>query len=285
MFNLFIIPYINIFGFKLYYYGIVYALGFLATYIYFRYQSKSKRLDLTLDQIDTLMIYIIIGGIIGGRLGEFIFFQPDVLLSNPLQVLMIRNGGMSIHGGILGVLGSIWLFRRKQHSSVLNVKQGSKKHKKISTYEITDNAVMIAAFTLFFGRIANFVNAELCGRASTLPWAVNLHNPPLCDGFRHPSQLYEAVKNLIIGFTLMFVESVEIKTNKYKTGFKTWLFVLMYGILRTVTNFWRDDVLWFFGILSTGQVLSLLMTIIAGFILVKYYLRPFQTKARAKPTK
>ena len=265
MFNLFITPYINIFGFKLYYYGIVYAIGFLATYFYFRHQSKSKKLDLTLDQIDSLIIYIIIGGVLGGRLGEFIFFQPHTLITNPLQILMIRDGGMSIHGGLLGVWGAIWLFR--------------KRHKKIPYYEITDNAVMIGAFTLFFGRIANFINSELCGRLSTLPWAVNLHTPtsngweqyPNCQGFRHPSQLYEALKNIFIGITLLIVESIEQKTNRYKLGFKTWLFVFMYGILRIITNIWRDDVLWFFGILSTGQVLSLIMVLISGFMLIKYY--------------
>lgn len=268
MFDFFIIPYINIFGFKLYYYGIVYALGFLAAYFYFRYQSRSKRLDLTLDQVDTLMIYIIIGGIAGGRLGEFIFFQPDVLISHPLQVFLIRQGGMSIHGGILGFLGAIWLFRRK--------------HKNISTYDVTDNAVMIAAFTLFFGRIANFVNAELCGRPTSVSWAVNLHNAPLCDGYRHPSQLYEALKNLFTGFVLMFIESTERKTNRYKAGFKTWIFVLLYGILRAVTNIWRDDVLWFFGILSTGQVLSLVMVIVASFILIKYYWMPSRKDKKKK---
>ena len=257
MFDFFITPYINIFGFKLYYYGIVYALGFLAAYIYFRYQSRSKRLDLTLDEVDTLMIYAIIGGIVGGRLGEFIFFQPHTLFTDPIQIFMIRNGGMSIHGGILGFLGAIWLFRRK--------------HKTISTYDVTDNAVMIAAFTLFFGRIANFINAELCGMPTTRPWAVNLHNPPLCDGYRHPSQIYEALKNLFTGFFLMFVESKERKTNRYRPGYKTWLFVLIYGVGRAFVDIWRDDGHWLFGVFSTGQILSIIMSIVAMVLLIKYY--------------
>lgn len=257
MIDLIITPYINIFGFKLYYYGLVYALGFLAAYIYFRYQSKTKKIDLTFDQVDTLMIYAIIGGILGGRIGEFLFYQFNVLITNPLQIFMIRDGGMSIHGGILGFLIAMWLFL--------------KKYKKITLYEITDNAVIVASFTLFFGRIANFINAELCGRLTTSKIGVNLHNPPTCDGYRHPSQLYEALKNLLMGTILMFVETIERKTNKYKAGYKTWLFVFIYGILRTVVNIWRDDVLWIFGIFGTGQILSIIMAIAAGYILITKY--------------
>lgn len=245
--------------------------------MYFRYQSKAKRIDLTLDQVDNLIIYAIIGGILGGRIGEFIFFQPDVLFSNPLQIFMIRDGGMSIHGGILGFLMAMWLF--------------VKKHKKVTIYEITDNTVIVASITLFFGRIANFVNAELCGKPSTVSWAVNLHTPTPkgwaqydgCRGYRHPSQLYEAIKNLLMGSILIIIESIERKTNKYRAGYKTWLFVLIYGILRTIVNIWRDDALWLFGIFGTGQILSLIMAITAIVVLIKYYwLPPFQTKAELK---
>lgn len=274
------------------YYGLVYALGFLFGYWYLRRRAKQKRLNLTTDQIDTYMIYIILGGILGGRIGEFLFFQTNVLFTAPLELFKIWKGGMSIHGGILGYVFATYLF--------------CKKYKK-SFYEITDQIVIPAAIVLAFGRIANFINAELVGTLTTVPWCVNYFNEKIRQtgelACRHPSQLYETLKNAIIFVVLFFVDKQQLrlrnessstkKTHKqkkkffmlqccaslkktftqtaYGKGYATWLFVLLYGLLRTIANIWRDDARWLFGIFGTGQVLSIVMFIVALLVLCKRY--------------
>ncbi|MCF7799065.1 prolipoprotein diacylglyceryl transferase [Candidatus Woesearchaeota archaeon] len=255
-------------GFGIRYYGLVYALGFLFAYFYLRYQAKQKRLNLTLEETDTFIIYAILGGIIGGRVGEFLFFQTDVLFSAPLEMFKIWQGGMSIHGGMIGFVIATLLFVKKHK-------------KKVRFFEITDHIVIPASLALFFGRIANFTNAELCGRITNVPWAVNLNNPPACDGYRHPSQLYEALKNITMFIILLVNDKQQRLKNKYREGYATWLFLFMYGVLRIITNIWRDDAVWFFDILSTGQVLSLLMVLGAGYILVTKYWFP---KTKSKKT-
>jgi phosphatidylglycerol:prolipoprotein diacylglycerol transferase len=255
------------------YYGLVYALGFLFAYVYLRHRVKKNRLGLSLEAVDQLMVYAIVGGIVGARVGEFLFFQPDVLFSAPLELFKIWKGGMSFHGGILGFVVATLLFVRQQ----------KKQNNDISFFNITDTIVIPASLVVFFGRIANFTNAELCGRVTNVSWAVNLNNPPLCDGFRHPSQLYEALKNLFMFIVLIAHDKQQQLKNRYQEGYATWLFVFMYGVLRTLTNIWRDDVLWFFGVLSTGQLLSSIMALIAGYILITKYW--FKSSTRAGETK
>ena len=244
------------------YYGLVYALGFLSAYLLFRYASQKKIIRFSLDDVDTFIIYAIIGGIVGGRVGEFLFYQFDVLVSYPLELFKIWNGGMSIHGGFIGFLASTALFCKKYNKNL---------------YDITDLAVLPASAALFFGRIANFINGELCGVTSNVSWAVNLNKPPHCDGYRHPSQLYEAVKNAII-FTVLSLKTNLSSFKNRKKGELTWLFVLLYGVLRTIATIWRDDVLWVFGVVSTGQLLSILMAILAFVVLIKYYWMPKSKK-------
>lgn len=256
-------------GFGIRYYGLVYALGFLFAYFYLRYQAKQKRLGLKLDEVDNYVLYAIIGGILGARLGEFLFFQWDVLITAPLEVFKIWQGGMSIHGGMIGFIIATLLF--------------VKKHNNVRFFELTDFVVIPASLALFFGRIANFTNAELCGRLTNVSWAVNLNNPPACDGYRHPSQLYEALKNLTIFVVLLINEKQQRVKNKYKEGYATWLFLLLYGVLRIITNIWRDDSYFIeFLHLSTGQFLSLLMVLGAGYILVTKYWFPYK---KQKPIK
>ena len=244
------------------YYGLVYALGFLAIYWYLAQLSKHKRLKLSIDQIETFLIYSILGTIIGGRIGEFIFYQTNTLLSNPIQIFKIWQGGMSFHGAIIGIIITTILFCRKN---------------KINFYTLIDHLVLPGALILVFGRITNFINAELIGRVTNVSWCVNwfgertINRDLVC---RHPSQLYEAFKNFVIFGTLYFMQySLKGKPlkKKYKPGYFTWIFILMYGVLRAITNIWREDTLTIFGVLSTGQALSSLMAITALIILYKNY--------------
>lgn len=243
------------------YYGIIYALGFLITYLYLN--KKREFLQLNQEQLDKLFLYILLGNIIGARLFEFIFYNPSIFITNPLEILKIWHGGLSFHGAVIGIVTAIYLFKKKH---------------KLNIYKLTDTLVLPAAIMLFFGRIANFINAELLGRITTVPWAVNFNNEQTINQQligRHPSQLYEALKNLCIFAYLTYINYKEQKTKNYKPGYKTWIFIFLYGVLRALTNIYRDDTLIFFNILSMGQILSLMMALIALFVLYnKYWLIP-----------
>lgn len=242
------------------YYGLVYALSFLFTYWYLVQLSKHKRIKLSVDQIETFLIYTILGTVIGGRVGEFIFYQTSTLLSNPLEVLKIWQGGMSFHGAIIGIIITTTLFCKKNN---------------INFYTLSDHLVLPGALALFFGRIANFMNSELLGRITQNSWWcinwIEKDGPNVC---RHPSQLYEAAKNLFMFGILYFMQYENwgtYRNKKYKPGYLTWLFVLMYGVLRAVVNIWREDTYTFLGFLSTGQTLSSLMAITALIVLYTQY--------------
>jgi len=243
-------------GLGIRYYGLIYALGFLVTYFFL--QNQKKFLKLTADQIDKLFLYILVGDIIGARLLDFVFYRPLTLFTNPLEIFKVWNGGLSFHGGLIGIVLAIYLFSRKY---------------KTSTYKITDTIVIPAAIVLFFGRIANFINSELVGRVTSLPWGVNFNNENISGKliYRHPSQLYEAIKNIFIFGTLFLIKLNEDKHKSYKEGFRTWIFILLYGLLRIITNIWRDEPTWFFNTLGTGQVLSLIMVTVAIVVLWKNY--------------
>lgn len=243
------------------YYGLVYALGFLLTYLYLVRLSKKGRIQLSVDEIETFLIYLILGVVLGGRIGEFIFFQWDVLITNPLQIFKIWEGGMAFHGAAIGVCVSTWLFCRKY---------------KVHFYTLTDLLMLPAAIALFFGRIANFINAELVGRVTNVWWCVNYFGETNVQGelvCRHPSQLYQAAKNLVIAGVIFFLQFEKgiYKKEQPRPGYISWMFVFLYGILRTFTNIWRQDEILYFGLLSQGQFLSVIMIIIAGIVLYTQY--------------
>ena len=232
------------FGFiKIYYYSLVYVIGILTLYFYFRYLAKNKKLDFSPDEVDSFLVYIILGILLGGRLGEFLFYDIGNLFS--LEIFKLWNGGMSFHGALIGMIIAGLLF--------------CKKHKK-RFYEIADYIVMPTALFLFFGRIANFINGELVGTKTNLPFCISYKD---YDNCRHPSQIYEAFKNLLIFFALLFA----YYKKKFKEGFLFWMFVTLYGLLRFLTNFYRDDIR-YFG-LSEGQYLSLIMFFVGCWFLLK----------------
>ncbi len=228
------------------YYGLVYAIGFLITYIMFiKVADKHKIKNFTREKADELIIFLMLGGILGARIFDFVFYNPLTFFTNPLEILMVWHGGMSIHGGIIGSMLTAGVFSRKN---------------KISFYKIADLTVIPLAFFLFLGRIANFINAELVGIKTNVNWCVQFPN---YEGCRHPSQLYESAKNLFIFFTLLFMYTKK----KLKDGVIFWSFFVLYGVLRVITNIWREDSR-ILGI-SMGQFLSIIMIIIGIVFLIK----------------
>jgi phosphatidylglycerol:prolipoprotein diacylglycerol transferase len=231
------------------YYGLVYVLGFIATFFYLNYMVNKKKIKLSQDQLHDLLFYLIIGVILGGRLFYILFYNLKYYLSNPLEIFAIWNGGMSFHGALISLVIVLYIFSKKE---------------KIKFYTLADMIVIPAAIFLFFGRIANFINGELYGHITNVSWAVKFQNVP---GYRHPSQIYEALKNLAIFFIL------SSQLNKHrKPGFLFWQFIFFYGLFRFFIEFFRFSPNYYLG-LSVGQYLCILMIIPSSYILLKKYLR------------
>ncbi len=225
-------------------YGLVYALGFFfcdwAGWQRIRGHGKMDK-----KSWDNFILGAFICGVLGGRLGEFLFYQPELLFSNPLEILQIWHGGMSIHGGVI--------------AAVLWILFWSRKH-KLSPLLFTDALVLPLAVVLIFGRLANWMNGELWGRPTETNWGVIF--PHVDNVLRHPSQLYESAKNLLLVGILALVGSVKCWK---KAGVQTAVFFAGYGILRFVIEFYREPTSWV-GSITTGQALCAGM-ILAALIL------------------
>ena len=197
-------------------------------------------------EFDDLVTYIIISIIIGGRLGYILFYNFAYYVNNPVDILKIWEGGMSFHGALLGIIVSTYIFS---------------KSKKIKTLFWLDIIACVSPIGLFFGRIANFINAELYGKPTDIYWSVifpNIDSLP-----RHPSQLYEAFMEGIILFAILILF---IFKKNYKTGFCSYLFLTFYGLFRILAELFREPdkhIGYIFGSISMGTLLSVVM-VIAG---------------------
>ena len=181
------------------------------------HQIKKKQLSLTNDDLLDFIIYLASGIILGGRLFYILVYDLKYYLTNPESIFAIWHGGMAFHGALLGIIIATLLFCKK---------------KKIHFYSLADHAVIPTSLALALGRIGNFINGELYGRqvSPNYPLAVNFG-----DGIaRHPSQLYESIKNLIIFATLF-----PLRKHNLKPGTLFWLFITMYGMLRFIIEFFR----------------------------------------------
>lgn len=239
---------LNLGPFEIRYYGLIFVLGFVIAYFLLVYLAKQRRLDLTKDELSDLLLYLLIGIIAGARLFYILFYNPKFYISNPLELFAVWHGGMSFHGGLIGGVIAVLLFCKK---------------KKVHFYDIMDIAVIPAALGLALGRIGNFLNGELYGRITNIPWAFDFG-----DGKpRHPSQLYESLKNFFIFGVLWF-----LKEKKLPRGFLFWSFVTIYSCLRFFVEFFRepDPQLGFIIFnLSMGQILSIIVFFIGVYSLFR----------------
>ena len=235
--------------FQIRYYGLFYALGFIIAYFLISYLAKRKSLPLTKEDVADYILYLLLGTVLGARIFYVLFYNLPFYLSNPAEIIAVWRGGLSFHGGFIGAVIAGFYFCRK---------------KKIHFYDLADITVMPLALGLALGRIANFINGELYGRITDLPWAVKF---PDAEGFRHPSQIYESFKNLII-----FLALWAVKDKKLPKGLIFWLFVAMYSALRFIVEFTRepDEQLGFIiSFLTMGQILSIIMFAIGLFFIYK----------------
>ncbi len=237
------------FGFiKIRWYGLMYLFGFLAAYILGRQRVKSMG-TLDLRQFDDLLSWCILGVMGGGRLGYVLFYDFSYYLRNPLEIFAIWEGGMSFHGGLLGVLLVILCLARKWNKSF---------------FEVVDFAAPLVPLGLLFGRIGNFINAELWGRTTTVPWGMVF--PGAGDFPRHPSQLYEAFLEGLVLFIILWIYSSKKRPSMAVSG----VFAMGYGAFRFFVEFFRepDKQLGFlaFDFLTMGMVLCLPLILIGLYI-------------------
>lgn len=238
------------------YYGLFYALGFAIAYFLISYLAKRKELDITKDDVADLLIYEVIGIILGARVVYAVFYNPLFYFQNPFEILAVWHGGLSFHGGLIGAIAAGYIFCRK---------------KKLEFYDLADIAVAPVALALALGRIGNFMNAELYGKITNVGWCIdyskNKFMENLPDGCRHPSQIYESLKNLII-----FLGLWTIKNKKLPKGFLFWTFVTLYGFLRTMVEFFRqpdEQIGFIFNYFTMGQVLSFPLFLLGLYMLYR----------------
>ena len=246
--------------FQVRWYSAAYILGILIGWMYANKIIKSTSVNkynfrqVTSKNFDDLIIYLILGIIIGGRLGYIIFYNLDYYAQNLLEIFKLWQGGMSFHGGLIGVVISTILFSKKSD---------------INFFKISDIISCVAPIGIFLGRIANFINGELYGKFTTLPWGVifpNAGNLP-----RHPSQIYEAILEGIILFLIINYLALK-KELLYKAGYVSAIFLISYSILRIFSEIFREPDIQLgllFDYFSMGSLLSLL-TIIAGLFIILF---------------
>ncbi|GAQ94386.1 phosphatidylglycerol:prolipoprotein diacylglycerol transferase [Thermodesulfovibrio aggregans] len=232
-------------------YGLMYLIGFICSYLIVKREIKRRGLRVEKDFLENLYFYLILGLLLGARLGYVIFYNLPYYINHPLEVFAIWQGGMSFHGGLIGVIVSAWLFT---------------KAKKFDFFTLTDMLVLTAPIGLGLGRIGNFINGELYGRITDVPWAMVFpEGGPLP---RHPSQLYEAA---LEGFAL-FVILWFLKDKFNRSGIVSSLFLILYGLFRFFVEFFREpdpQIGYILGIFTMGQVLCSIM-IVSGSGLLFY---------------
>ncbi len=227
-------------------YSLAYIFGILFGWWYGKKivlrQIKYQSDKFNLNEFDDLITYIIFSIIIGGRLGYVVFYNPQYFISRPLDIFKIWEGGMSFHGALLGIIIGTYLFSVRR---------------KISSLLFLDIIACVSPIGIFLGRIANFINSELVGKISNVSWSVIFPKYDMMP--RHPSQIYEA---LLEGIVLFLILNFIIFKKNYNYGTCSYVFLIGYGVLRIISEVFREPDLqlgYIFDLFSMGTILSFIM--------------------------
>ena len=232
-------------------YGLMYVAAFSLAYLVMVKVSQSKNMDVTKQDIGDFLTYAVFGVIVGARIGYCLIYNGPYYINNPWKVLAVWEGGMSFHGGLIGIIVTGWFYVNKAGKSF---------------WVFADLAALAAPLGLFFGRIGNFINGELYGRVSDVPWAMVF--PGAGPMPRHPSQLYEAFWEGAALFALLYWLGRQRGTE----GLLLPVFLMGYGVARFVVEYFREpdiQVGFVFGPFTMGQVLCAMM-VVAGACMVAF---------------
>lgn len=257
--------------FSLHWYGLMYAVAYLVIYLVTTYRLKKEEFSITKTQVISALTWSIVGLAVGARLFYILFYEPNYYLANPLQIIwpfgeggqLTGISGLSYHGGLVGIIIAILLYCKKA---------------KISVWELTDLVIPVVPLGFTFGRIGNFINGELFGRVTEVPWGMYFPNDAL-GLLRHPSQLYEAFLEGIVLFVILWILRKRVKGSKM-----VGLYIIGYAVARFIVEFFRqpDPQLGFvYGSLTMGQLFSILM-IIGGIFMFFMNRRSLLYKAPTK---
>lgn len=247
---------------KVRWYGLMYLFGFLAAWLLGRWRARRSQLPhgpkpaWSVQEVDDIITYCVVGLIVGARLGYTLFYDFAWFISHPLDIVMIWRGGMSFHGGLLGLVIAGWIFSRR-HGKTLG--------------QVADFIAPLAPPGLFFGRMGNFINGELWGRPTDAPWGMVFPGQAAGNVPRHPSQLYEGLLEGLVLFVILWIYSSRPRPQTAVIG----LFLLLYGLFRFLVEFVRepDAHLGFiaFDWMSMGQLLCVPMVLAGGYLLLRAY--------------
>ena len=236
-------------------YSLAYIAGILLGWMHIIRIIKNQKYypkKITISDIDETIIYLIIGIILGGRLGYIIFYNLEHFSKNLVDIFKLWQGGMSFHGGLIGVVVSVFVYS---------------KIKKVNFLNFTDLISCAAPIGILFGRIANFINGELYGKFSLMPWAVIF--PDSGNFSRHPSQIYEAILEGFVLFLLINYFALK-KQFLLKTGYVSALFLMLYSVFRIFSEYFREPDMhigYLFNYFSMGTLLSII-TFFAGCLII-----------------
>ncbi|UCM85334.1 MAG: prolipoprotein diacylglyceryl transferase [Rickettsia endosymbiont of Culicoides impunctatus] len=241
-------------SFTVYWYSMAYVLGIIAGWFYAYKIIKKFEVGVTTVHLENFVTWAILGIVIGGRLGYVFLYNPIQYFSDPILILKTYEGGMSFHGGVIGLIISSYFFCYKH---------------KVNSLLMCDILATVGSIGLFLGRIANFINGELYGRVTTMPWGMIFPNSDL--QLRHPSQLYEAFFEGIVLFIIL-----AYATFKYKTinihGLNFAIFLIFYSVFRIIIEMFREPdfhIGFIFNNLTMGQILSLPMLILGIYLIIR----------------
>ena len=251
---------IRIGSFAIHWYGLMYLMAFAQFLLLGRLRIRAARyqaLGWTYKDLEDLLFAGVLGVVLGGRLGYTLFYMPGYYLTHPLDILKVWQGGMSFHGGLLGVLLTLYWFAKKRNTTF---------------FVVSDLVAPLVPFGLMFGRLGNFINGELWGRPTDLPWAMVF---PMVDNIpRHPSQIYQLLGEGVLLGTVLWIYS----SKQRRVGQVSGLFLLGYGICRFLAEYAREPDA-FLGLLGLG--LSMGQWLCVPMILFGIYLMTaFQSKSK-----